>query len=163
MIVCISRDQSGWYGRWEDGYWRSAVWCCGAGTPVSILPEQGKYDENDCLSRVNNPLQFLGLYKTQHEASSRQHIPARSISGKIVSIPLQTAALTLVCRRQLWGSDTAGWPQVPGQAHSTGEYTQWPLPCLPIWDLPEPEDSLGYLAACHGKVCILTLIIRLSP
>lgn len=31
--------------------------------------------------RVNNPLEFLGLYKTHNEASSRQHIPARSISG----------------------------------------------------------------------------------
>eukprot|EP00092_Neocalanus_flemingeri_P107396 GFUD01137841.1.p1 GENE.GFUD01137841.1~~GFUD01137841.1.p1 ORF type:complete len:763 (+),score=248.66 GFUD01137841.1:337-2625(+) len=32
-------------------------------------------------SRVDNPLEFLGLYKTHNEASGRQHIPARSISG----------------------------------------------------------------------------------
>jgi len=32
-------------------------------------------------SRVKNPLNFLGLYKTMDEASSRMHIPARTITG----------------------------------------------------------------------------------
>lgn len=32
--------------------------------------------------RIDNPLEFLGLYKTHHEASRRQHIPARVISGQ---------------------------------------------------------------------------------
>jgi len=32
-------------------------------------------------NRVNNPLDFLGLYKTHNEASKRQHIPARLVSG----------------------------------------------------------------------------------
>ena len=30
---------------------------------------------------MSNPLDFLGLYKTHSEASGRQHIPAKSISG----------------------------------------------------------------------------------
>ena len=30
---------------------------------------------------MDNPLEFLGLYKTHNEASDRQHIPARVISG----------------------------------------------------------------------------------
>ena len=34
------------------------------------------------VSRVEKPLDFLGLYKTEHEASLRAHIPAREISGK---------------------------------------------------------------------------------
>ena len=33
------------------------------------------------VSRVENPLQFLGLYKTHNEASGRQHVPAQVISG----------------------------------------------------------------------------------
>jgi len=33
------------------------------------------------VERINQPLEFLGLYKTQHEASGRQYIPAKSISG----------------------------------------------------------------------------------
>ena len=32
--------------------------------------------------RIDNPLQFLGLYKTHHDASSRDKIPARVISGE---------------------------------------------------------------------------------
>jgi len=33
------------------------------------------------VSRVDTPLHFLGLYKTHNEASVRQHIPAKTISG----------------------------------------------------------------------------------
>jgi len=33
------------------------------------------------VSRVSNPLQFLGLYKTHHEASRRTNIPAIACSG----------------------------------------------------------------------------------
>ena len=35
----------------------------------------------EILDREDNPLEFLGLYKTHTEASSRHHIPARVISG----------------------------------------------------------------------------------
>ena len=34
------------------------------------------------VSRVSNPLQFLGLYKTHHEASRRTNIPAIACSGR---------------------------------------------------------------------------------
>ena len=32
-------------------------------------------------SRVNNPLQFLGLYNAHHEACYRHHIPALKVSS----------------------------------------------------------------------------------
>ena len=32
-------------------------------------------------NRIGNPLEFLGLYDTHHEADQRQHIPARVVSG----------------------------------------------------------------------------------
>ena len=35
------------------------------------------------VSRVDKPLDFLGLYKTEHEASMRAHIPAKEISGEL--------------------------------------------------------------------------------
>ena len=35
------------------------------------------------ISRVDKPLDFLGLYKTEHDASLRAHIPAKEISGII--------------------------------------------------------------------------------
>lgn len=31
--------------------------------------------------RIDSPLEFLGLYKSQHDACTRQHIPAKTISG----------------------------------------------------------------------------------
>lgn len=36
------------------------------------------------VSRVNNPLEFLGLYGTQHGACHRHDIPARVVSSVIV-------------------------------------------------------------------------------
>jgi len=46
----------------------------------------GRCDGKQCdipglARRIENPLEFLGLYKTHHEASRRQHIPAHVISG----------------------------------------------------------------------------------
>ena len=38
-------------------------------------------------TRVDRPLDFLGLYKTEHDASLRAHIPAKEISGKFTGIP----------------------------------------------------------------------------
>ena len=42
-----------------------------------------KCDIPGLVSRVDNPLEFLGLYKTEHEASMRAHIPAKEISGEV--------------------------------------------------------------------------------
>ena len=55
----------------------------GTGT-YDDLKDKGivKCDIPGLVSRVEKPLDFLGLYKTEHEASLRAHIPAREISGK---------------------------------------------------------------------------------
>ncbi|XP_023341040.1 protein zer-1 homolog [Eurytemora carolleeae] len=56
-----------------------------SGTNLSSLtthPVPGKLcDIAGLVSRVDKPLNFLGLYKTLDDASSRLHIPARSITG----------------------------------------------------------------------------------
>ena len=43
-----------------------------------------KCDIPGLVSRVDKPLDFLGLYKTEHEASLRAHIPAKEISGEYI-------------------------------------------------------------------------------
>jgi len=57
-----------------------------SGTNLSSLGVSGKKPSPLCdiaglQSRVNTPLNFLGLYKTLDEASSRLHIPARTVTG----------------------------------------------------------------------------------
>lgn len=59
-----------------------------------------KCDIPGLVSRVNRPLDFLGLYKTEHEASLRAHIPAIEVSGEINEEHLLSAA-----RRYLHRSD----------------------------------------------------------
>lgn len=49
----------------------------GAASATAVVP----CDIPGLSSRVNNPLHFLGLYKTQHSASGWTHIPALSVSG----------------------------------------------------------------------------------
>ena len=58
------------------------------------------------VSRVEKPLDFLGLYKTEHEASLRAHIPAREISGKTpyITIYLFLARSSLRNRIQCIGT-----------------------------------------------------------
>lgn len=67
------------------------------------LAGTGKYDDSTgadivrcdipgLVSRVDNPLDFLGLYKTEHEASLRAHIPAKEISGEINEAHMLSAA-----------------------------------------------------------------------
>jgi len=46
-----------------------------------VLSEGVQCDLAGLVGRTHNPLQFLGLYKTHHEASSRQNIPAKTVSG----------------------------------------------------------------------------------
>ncbi|VVC24130.1 Armadillo-type fold,Leucine-rich repeat domain, L domain-like,Armadillo-like helical [Cinara cedri] len=45
-------------------------------------------------SRVDNPLEFLGLYHTTHNACKRHDIPAKSISGDANEIQLFNAAVS---------------------------------------------------------------------
>ena len=45
-------------------------------------PDLVRCDIPGLASRVDHPLDFLGLYKTEHDASLRAHIPAKEISGK---------------------------------------------------------------------------------
>ncbi len=51
-----------------------------------------KCDIPGLVSRVDNPLEFLGLYKTEHDASLRAHIPAKEISGEIIEPHMLSAA-----------------------------------------------------------------------
>ena len=51
-----------------------------------------KCDIPGLVSRVDKPLDFLGLYKTEHEASLRAHIPAIEVSGEINEEHLLSAA-----------------------------------------------------------------------
>jgi Zyg-11 family protein len=48
--------------------------------------ESSSVPMSDCdipglTSRVDRPLEFLGLYKTAHEACCRSHLPAKKVSG----------------------------------------------------------------------------------
>jgi len=57
-----------------------------SGTNLAADYIGGRCDGKQCdipglARRIENPLEFLGLYKTHHEASRRQHIPALVISG----------------------------------------------------------------------------------
>lgn len=56
-----------------DGDYRAAAAAAGAKMPQSDIP--------GLSSRVATPLDFIGLYKTSHEACTRAHIPAKEISG----------------------------------------------------------------------------------
>ena len=42
-----------------------------------------KCDVVGLISRVDRPLDFLGLYKAQYEACCRAHIPAKEVSGDL--------------------------------------------------------------------------------
>lgn len=45
------------------------------------MEEEGFCDIPGLQSRVSNPLEFLGLYNTSHDACHRHHIPAKVITG----------------------------------------------------------------------------------
>ena len=45
--------------------------------------EMPKCDVVGLISRVDRPLDFLGLYKAQYEACCRAHIPAKEVSGDL--------------------------------------------------------------------------------
>lgn len=55
-----------------------------------------KCDIPGLVSRVERPLDFLGLYKTSHEASLRAHIPAKEVSGDTMEKHILSA-----CRRYI--------------------------------------------------------------
>ena len=57
-----------------------------------------KCDIPGLVSRVDKPLDFLGLYKTENEASLRAHIPAIEISGEINEEHLLSAAKRYIHR-----------------------------------------------------------------
>lgn len=52
-------------------------------------------------SRVNRPLEFLGLYATQHGASHRHDIPALKVAGDCNEIQLLTAAKAYMDRPEM--------------------------------------------------------------
>ncbi|XP_050315742.1 protein zer-1 homolog isoform X1 [Anthonomus grandis grandis] len=52
-----------------------------AGTGVAETDKALKCDIPGLISRVNNPLNFLGLYETLHDACLRHDIPAKLIAG----------------------------------------------------------------------------------
>ena len=54
------------------------------------------------------PLDFLGLYKTEHEASLRADIPAREVSGEIMEEHLLSAARRYLHRPEVLESVLVG-------------------------------------------------------
>jgi len=56
----------------------------------------GQNDIPGLASRIDNPLQFLGLYRTKEDASRREHIPALEVTGNH-----SQAQLVLAGRRYL--------------------------------------------------------------
>ncbi|XP_026329372.1 protein zer-1 homolog [Hyposmocoma kahamanoa] len=79
----------------------------GTGAAVSNLEEaafsgdtemQVRCDIPGLVSRVNNPLEFLGLYGTHHGACKRHDIPAKVISGDANEEQILTAATTYMER-----------------------------------------------------------------
>lgn len=61
------------------------------------------------VSRVDTPLDFLGLYKTEHEASLRAHIPAKEISGEINEAHMLSAARRYFHRPEVLDSVLSGF------------------------------------------------------
>ena len=61
------------------------------------------------VSRVDQPLEFLGLYKTEHEASLRAHIPAKEVSGEVVEAHMLSAARRYFHRPDILDSVLAGF------------------------------------------------------
>lgn len=61
------------------------------------------------VSRVDKPLDFLGLYKTEHEASLRAHIPAKEISGEVIESHMLSAAKRYFHRSEVLDSVLAGF------------------------------------------------------
>ncbi|KAL3284468.1 hypothetical protein HHI36_018629 [Cryptolaemus montrouzieri] len=53
------------------------------------------------VHRANNPLQFLGLYETSHEACLRHHIPAKLIAGNANEEQVLIAALAYLDRPEM--------------------------------------------------------------
>jgi len=73
-----------------------------AGTGSFTDTENKLSSSNSCASekqcdipglscRVTNPLEFLGLYNTHHDAAHRHHIPAKIISGDANQIQIRYA------------------------------------------------------------------------
>ena len=63
-----------------------------------------KCDIPGLVSRVDCPLEFLGLYKTEHEASLRAHIPAKEISGEVTESHMLSAARRYLHRPEVLDS-----------------------------------------------------------
>ena len=68
-----------------------------------------KCDIPGLVSRVDNPLEFLGLYKTEHEASLRAHIPAKEISGEVTESHMLSAARRYLHRPEVLETVLAGF------------------------------------------------------
>ncbi|XP_072930520.1 protein zer-1 homolog isoform X2 [Epargyreus clarus] len=73
----------------------AAVMTMNEGTSES---SEARCDIPGLVSRVNNPLEFLGLYGTQHGACKRFDIPARIITGDANEEQILTAALAYMER-----------------------------------------------------------------
>lgn len=61
-----------------------------AGTGVAVVGMENSFsDIPGLVHRVNNPLQFLGLYNTRHDSCSRYHIPAKLVSTLRTNIEMK--------------------------------------------------------------------------
>ena len=61
------------------------------------------------VSRVERPLDFLGLYKTEHEPSLRAHIPAKEVSGEVMEAHMLSAARRYFHRPEVLDGVLAGF------------------------------------------------------
>lgn len=104
-------------------------------------------------SRVNNPFNFLGLYKTDG-ASGRVHIPARS--GLLTRLSASEIGIQIFMTTKMWNVD----PKIfrpPG----SGLQVLWPLE---MWSIPIFSSigikiftfmSIKSWTVLHGKLCLL--------
>lgn len=65
---------------------------------VDHLQQMQQTDIPGLKSRVNRPLEFLGLFSTAHEACYRHHVPAKRIAGNANEDQILTAA-QVYCER----------------------------------------------------------------
>jgi len=82
------------------------------------------------VSRVDKPLDFLGLYKTEHEASLRAHIPAKEISGEVLESHMLSAAKRYFHRPEVLDSVLAGLYHVVRTEEGRGQED-----CQDIWSI----------------------------
>ena len=104
------------------------------------------------MSREANPLEFLGLYKTLHEACLRPHIPAKRVSKRcFFELKSFNFGLLIDFRRLDGGTNFGGRNAVSGPAGRPRKRPQRPLPHFQIRKLSGFEVRFGHYSHGHGS------------